>query len=84
MGRFCLWCLHSPLGSHSGVGKAPKKVHERMPVTRKRGYFAWVLRLKLRDKSGQFCVGHAGMPVMHAMIWFVEETQSDEPPQRSL
>jgi len=84
MGRLCLWCLHSPLGSYSGVGKALKKVHERMPVTRKRGYFAGVLRLKLRDKSRQFRVGHARMPMMNAMKWLMKETQSHEPSQRSL
>jgi hypothetical protein len=55
-----------------------------MPVTRKRGYFAGVLRLKLRDKSRQFRVGDAGVPMMDAMIGLVKETQSHEPSQRPL
>jgi type 1 glutamine amidotransferase len=84
MGRLWLWCFQSTLGSYPGVGKALKKVHERMPVTWKRGYFAGVLRLKLRDKSRQFRVGHARMPMMNAMKWLVKETQGHEPSQQSL
>jgi hypothetical protein len=85
--EFCAYlarCLRSPLGSYAGIGKAPEKVDERMSVTGKGGYFVGILRLKLRDELRQFCVGYAGVPVMHAMIWFMEKTQSHKPAQRSI
>jgi hypothetical protein len=43
-----------------------------MPVARKRRYFAGVLRREFRSELGQFCVRHAGVPVMHAMIGLME------------
>ena len=55
-----------------------------MPVAGERGYFAGILRLELRSELGQFRVRQARVPVMHAMIWLMEQRESDEPAERAL
>ena len=73
-----------PLSSGAGIGKASEKVHQRVPVARKGGYFAGILRLELRSELREFRVWQAGVPVMHAMIWLMEQSECDEPAEPPL
>ena len=78
------WRDVDPLSPGAGVGKVAKKVHQGVAVARKRGYFAGILWRELRNESGQFRVREASVPMMHAMIRFMEQSKGDEPPEWSL
>ena len=55
-----------------------------MSVARKRRYFAGIFRLQFRSELGQFRVGQAGVPVMHAMIGLMEQSESYKAAERPL
>src|ERR1700752_2384246 len=74
----------APLGSRARIGQAAKQIHQRVPVAWKGGYFARVLRLEFRSELRQLRVRHTGVPVMHAMIWLVEQSESYQPAKRTL
>lgn len=73
-----------PLSSGARIWKVAEKVHKRVPVAREGGYFAGILRLEFRRELGQFRVWQAGVPVMHAMKWLMEQGESDQPAERPL
>ena len=73
-----------PLSSRAGIAKAAEKMHQRMAVARKGGYFALVLWREFRNELGQFRVRQAGVSMMYAMIRLMEQSESHEPAERSL
>ena len=78
------WRDLDPLSPGAGVGKVAKKIHQRVAVARKRGYFAGILWRELRNESGQFRVREASVPVMHAMIGLMEQSKGYDPAEWSL
>ena len=73
-----------PLSSGAGIGKAAEKIHQGVPVARKGRYFAGIFRLEFRSELGQFRVRQARVPVMHAMIWLMEQSESHQAAERPL
>ena len=71
-----------PLSSGAGIRKAAEKIHQRAAVAWKGGYFSGTLWHKFRSELRQFRVGQASVPVMHAMIWLMEQSESYEASQR--
>src|SRR5271165_6071106 len=71
-----------PLSSGAGIWKVAEKVHKRVPVAREGRYFTGILRFEFRRELGQFRVRQAGVPMMHTMIWLMEQSESDEPAER--
>jgi len=54
-----------------------------MPIAWERGDLARLPGRQFRDELRQFRVGKAGVPMMYAVIGFVEQGKSDEPSERS-
>jgi hypothetical protein len=71
-----------PLSSDPRIGKAAEKVHQRVPVTWKGGYFAGALRREFRSELGELRVRQASMPMMDAMIWLMEQTEGYQPAEQ--
>lgn len=55
-----------------------------MPVTWKGGYFVGALRREFRSEVGELRVRQAGVPVMYAMIWLMEQTEGYQPAEQTL
>ena len=61
--------------SHAGIGKIAQKMNKRVHVTGKRSDLLRGLRLKFRSVRRKLRVWNAGVPVMHAMVRLVKESE---------
>jgi hypothetical protein len=71
----------APLGSRTRVSQAADEVAEGAPIAGEWWAFTRSCWREHRSKLGQFCVRESRVPVMHAMIRLVEQSETREPPK---
>ena len=69
----------APLGSHARVSQTADEVPKGVPIAGEGWAFTRSCRREYRSELGHFRMRESGIPVMHAMVRLVEQSETHEP-----